>query len=165
MPREKRSVDGSNRVGSILEEPETEHREKDGSASASAGNRRAEARRRSPELPAQTLLPAAVSATIWLSYDALASNPTRKSDDKLPSARAQFTTIDESRGHRVVKSLLNPIAMEIGGDNTVYFCLFHLPPAATVPEEVDHIHHYEHQVIVPAVSFLTPETGMPEEDC
>ena len=35
----------------------------------------------------------------------------RTSDDKLPSARAQFTTIDENRGHRVVKSLLNPVAI------------------------------------------------------
>jgi hypothetical protein len=34
-----------------------------------------------------------------------------RSDGTGRQARTQFTTIDENRGHRVVKSLLNPIAI------------------------------------------------------
>src|ERR1017187_3606895 len=68
--REKPSAGGSNRVGNTPEEPQTEHRGKDGRASVSAGSMRAPARRRSPEPLARTLPPAGRSASIWRSYDA-----------------------------------------------------------------------------------------------
>src|ERR1700680_157316 len=71
VPREKRSADGNNRVGHTLEETGPEHRAKNYCASASAGNMRAAARRRSPEPLARTLRPAAERATTWRSHDAL----------------------------------------------------------------------------------------------
>ena len=36
--------------------------------------------------------------------------------------------------------------------------------ATAIGEDYDQIHYDEHQVVVPAVGFLSPETGMPHEN-
>ena len=38
------------------------------------------------------------------------------------------------------------------------------PKAATIGEDDDQIHYDERQIVVPAISFLSPETGVPHEN-
>src|ERR1700688_4412918 len=90
---------------------------------------------------------------------------SRRSNDKLASAREQFTTIDENRGHRVCQIFDESYRhWRQPKDNTVYACLFHQHPTAAIGEKDDQVHHHQHRVIVPTVSFLAPESCMPDED-
>jgi len=70
LPYEKQSATGNNHVGNIPEGLQTEHRGMGGRASAYAGSMRAQARQRSPKLPARTVPPAAEPTTIWQLHDA-----------------------------------------------------------------------------------------------
>ena len=42
--------------------------------------------------------------------------------------------------------------------------LFRHDVRAAVGEEHNEIHHYKHEVVVPAICFLTPKSGMPDKD-